>query len=403
MNEIDNKKIDPILLGILLCMSFVSLIAIYSALPLINSNVGGNTILIKQLAWYILGYGVLFALFKMGSERLENTIYILYFVLLFLLALLLFQKYVGLPFLDYFIVPRNNSYTWYTLPGIGTIQPSEFMKIVLIILVPKIIENHHKTYPLSSMKTDLYLVLDVMKYVLPACALIYPQPDSGLVLIILVSVVFMLIASGIHREWLYIGFGTVALIIFIVFIISLIDYDFVVKYIIGGEYKIGRINGWLNPEKYILTWGNQLYTSLMAIGSAGFFGHGLQNVPVYIAESQTDFIYAIIGSSFGLAGSLSVLILSLSLDLRLVQIGLRTRKGRNKYIIAGLVGILAFQQIENMGMITGLFPITGITLPFVSAGGSSLLSYMIIIALVMQMYNDTEKQAETFKKEAITK
>ncbi|MBQ9987603.1 MAG: FtsW/RodA/SpoVE family cell cycle protein, partial [Erysipelotrichales bacterium] len=97
-------------------------------------------------------------------------------------------------------------------------------------------------------------------------------------------------------------------------------------------------------------------------------------------------------SSFGLIGALIAWGLSLALDMRLLYIGMRTRKGKNKYIIAGLVGILAFQQIENMGMIIGLLPITGITLPFISAGGSSLLSYMIIFALVFQMFNDFEKK-----------
>lgn len=392
MNDKITRKIDPILLTILLCMSALSLLAIYSALPLINSSVSGNVILLKQVVWYVLGYGTLFFLFRLGSERVENVVFVLYYILMAALLILIIQQQFHLPFLDKFIVNRNGSYSWYTIPSIGTFQPSEFMKIVLIIMIPSIIENHHKNYPINSMKTDVILIFEILKYVLPPCLLIYIQPDSGLTLIILFGLVSMLFVSGIKREWVIIGFGMVGVVVFSVGILYLVNSEFVIKYIIGGSYKINRIYGWLEPEKYIQSFGHQLYTSLLAIGSAGLKGYGLQNVPIYIAESQTDFIFAIIASSFGLIGSMTALLLSLALDLRLIHIGIHTREGKNKYIIAGLVGILAFQQIENMGMITGLLPITGITLPFISAGGSSLLSYMIIFALVFQMANDFEKK-----------
>lgn len=392
MNEKSEKKIDYILLAILLSMSVLSLLAIYSALPWINSNYSGTTILIKQVIWHILGYGSLFILFKMDRDKLENLIYIFYYILMGLLLLLIIQQKFEFSFLKKIIISINGSYCWYTIPKIGTFQPSEFMKIVLIILVPLIIERHHKNYPINNLKTDVILVLDIFKLVIPPCLLIYIQPDSGLTLIILFSLVAMLFVSGIKREWIVIGCTAVISILVIVGIIYLIDPDFVIKYIIGGTYKINRIYGWLYPEKYISTYGHQLYTSLLAIGSAGINGYGIQNVPLYIAESQTDFIFAIIASSFGLIGALIAWGLSLALDMRLLYIGMRTRKGKDKYIIAGLVGILAFQQIENMGMIIGLLPITGITLPFISAGGSSLISYMIIFALVFQMFNDFEKK-----------
>lgn len=392
MNEKIKQKIDPILLTILLCMSALSLLAIYSALPLINSSISSTMILIKQVIWYILGYSSLFILFKLGSERLESVVFVLYYILMILLAILIIQQKFQFPFLSKIIYSINGSYCWYSIPKLGTFQPSEFMKIVLIIMVPSIIEKHHKNNPINSMQTDIMLIIEILKYVIPPCILIYIQPDSGITLIILFSLVAMLFVSGIKKEWVIIGFCTVGVVIISVAILYVINPTFVIKYIIGGSYKINRIYGWLYPEKYISSYGHQLYTALLAIGSAGTEGFGLQNVPIYIAESQTDFIFAIISSTFGLKGALTALGLSLALDLRLLYIGMRTKEGKNKYIIGGLVGILAFQQIENMGMIVGLLPITGITLPFISAGGSSLLSYMIIFALVFQMYNDFEKK-----------
>ncbi|MBQ9987849.1 MAG: FtsW/RodA/SpoVE family cell cycle protein, partial [Erysipelotrichales bacterium] len=298
MNEKSEKKIDYILLAILFCMSMLSLLAIYSALPWINSNYSGSTILLKQVIWHILGYGTLFVLFKMDRDKLENLVYIFYYILMFLLLLLIIQQKFEFSFLKKIIVSINGSYCWYTIPKIGTFQPSEFMKIVLIILVPLIIERHHVNYPINNLQTDVILVFDILKLVIPPCILIYIQPDSGLTLIILFSLVAMLFVSGIKREWIVIGVSVVIIIVAIVGIMYLVDPDFVIKYIIGGTYKINRIYGWLYPEKYISTYGHQLYTSLLAIGSAGVNGYGIQNVPLYIAESQTDFIFAIIASSF---------------------------------------------------------------------------------------------------------
>lgn len=387
MNKSEQKRPDFILLAILLSMTSISLLMIYSSFPLLSSAVNPNMILLKQVVWWILGYGLLFFLFYLGTERIQSSIYVIYYIVLASLALLIVQKYLNLPFLRPFIEPRNNSVSWFTIPG-GTIQPSEFMKIILIILIPEIIDKHHKNYPISKLSTDIILVKRIVQYILPPMVLTYIQPDSGLTIIMLISITAMLLVSGIRREWIIIGVSFAAFVILVVGITYVLHPDFVIKYIIGGSYKLNRIYGWLEPEKFILTYGNQLYTALLAVGSAGMWGYGLQNVPLYIAEAQNDFIYAIVGSSYGLLGSLTVLLLSLSLDFRLIQIGLKSQNVKSKYIIAGLVGILAFQQIENMGMIVGLFPITGITLPFISSGGSSLLSYMIIIAVVMQIFSD---------------
>lgn len=394
MNESNRKKIDPILMIILILMTSISLLAIYSAIPLISSNYSPIFILMKQVVWILLGYAIMLFMFYFGTERFELLIYVAYYVLLFALLLLIIQRYFQIPFLSKFILYINGAYSWYTLPGIGTFQPSEFMKIILIIVVANVIENHHKMYPKNTFYTDFKLIINIMKYVIPPALLIYYEPDSGVTLIILFSILFMLLASGIKREWFFIGIAFVAFLLLIIGVIYIYNPNFVINTIIGGQYKIGRIAGWLHPEDYILTFGHQLYTSLLAIGSAGIKGYGLQNIPLGIAEAQTDFIFAVIGSSFGVIGTLTVLALCLCLDLRLLYIGYRTKRNRNKYIIAGLVGLLAFQQIENMGMIIGLFPITGITLPLISAGGSSMCSYMIILSFVLQMYNEFEKKAE---------
>ena len=164
----------------------------------------------------------------------------------------------------------------------------------------------------------------------------------------------------------------------------------------GGDslYKLNRIKGWLDPESDILKTGNQLYTALMALGSAGIHGHGIQVNLVNIPEAQTDFIFAVIGQSFGLIGTLSVVALCLFLDLKLLRIATLSKSTRDKYYITGVFGMLLFQQVQNIGMIIGLLPITGITLPFISYGGSSLLSYFIAIGIVMNISAKAKKLSD---------
>ena len=144
-----------------------------------------------------------------------------------------------------------------------------------------------------------------------------------------------------------------------------------------------RITAWLNPETNINGDGHQLYMALLVLGSAGLSGHGVGQLLVQIPEAQTDFIFAVIGQSWGLMGTLFIVALCLALDLHLCRIASNSKNMFEKYFILGILGMLLYQQIQNIGMIIGLLPITGITLPLISYGGSSLLSYLIAFAIVM--------------------
>ena len=131
-----------------------------------------------------------------------------------------------------------------------------------------------------------------------------------------------------------------------------------------------------------------MFNALLSYGTAGLWGHGMETALVNLPEAQTDFIFAIIALSFGFfGGGLTILIICI-FDILLIRIGFRAKNNRDKYFTAGIFGLLIFQQVWNIGMVLGLFPITGITLPFLSYGGSSLLSYMI----AMGIFLDIEKQ-----------
>lgn len=382
--------IDRTLLALLLLMTSASLLAIYCAEPIMATRLQGTYQWARQGMWYILGFGLLAFLTRFGSDRLFTGVKVFYWILMVLLAILLVDRYLfDIP--NFLIRPVNGTTAWYQIPKLGTFQPSEFMKVVLIIMVANIIHEHNMNKTEISFASDLALFWKVGKIAVPPLILIFLEPDTGVPLIIVVSILVMLAVSGVRREWVWIasagvviGFGG------LIFLFKF--YPNILSDILGGGYKMRRIYGWLETEKYIRTWGNQLYTSLLVIGSSGLTGHGFQQMLIQFPEPQTDFIFSVIGQNFGFLGTTAVVVLITAFDLKLLSIAMKYDQPRERYMVAGMLGMLLFQQIINMGMITGLFPITGITLPFISYGGSSMLSYMIPLAIVFFMSSENKNR-----------
>ena len=127
-------------------------------------------------------------------------------------------------------------------------------------------------------------------------------------------------------------------------------------------------------------------TICMVMGLAVF---GFNNTPIYFPEPQTDFIFSVFATNYGFIGSTFLIILIIYFDINIIKIGKNVRSKVEKYIIAGILGMLLYQQVQNIGMNIGLLPITGITLPFISYGGSSLLSYMIMMGIIFNISNQT--------------
>ena len=145
-------------------------------------------------------------------------------------------------------------------------------------------------------------------------------------------------------------------------------------------YRFDRIFDWSNAS------GMQLENSIISIGSSGYFGHGISNILLYFPEGHTDFIFASFASIYGLMGMFILIASIVWFDVLLIKT--KTREARYKYVIAGMCGALFYQQIQNISMTIGLMPITGITLPFISYGGSSLISYMILLGIVLCIRKD---------------
>ena len=195
----------------------------------------------------------------------------------------------------------------------------------------------------------------------------------------------MLFISGIKYRWFIILFILLSLTIGSVLLLYTFNTDLFID-IFGTSFflRIDRLLDWSNGSGY------QLENGMTAIGAGGIYGVGFNQTPIYFPEPQTDFIFAVYASNFGFIGSTGLICLLLLFDIRLIILALTSSNKTNKYILSGIVAMLLYQQIQNIGMTYGLLPITGITLPFISYGGSSLLSYMIMLGIIINIASEAK-------------
>lgn len=358
-----NKKIlIPICL-----LALISILTIYSALTYTSSELGN--LALKQGIWYVIGIFLVGFLIHMKNEYLyRHTIFLYILGNFLLLGLLLFAE------------PVNNSRCWFTIPGIGSIQPSEFMKIFIMLMLATMIHNFRSDYKNPSVKQEFIFILKTLVIVLIPSILTFLQPDTGAVIIYFIIYFCMMFISGIRIRWFLIALGImIGLLAFIFGIFFFQQKLFISLFGTNLFYRFERIFNWQSGT------GLQLENALAAIGSAGFFGHGFNQTPIYFPESSTDFIFAVYASNFGFLGVALLLGIIIYLDTQIVLLAKRKILDTDKYILAGILGMLLFQQVQNIGMTVGLLPITGITLPFISYGGSSLLSYMILVGIILNI------------------
>lgn len=373
MKKLSKFKIDKGIFFCIITFFLISIFTIRSAQNLLPSYM--NNLIFKQIMWYGIGFLIAFFIMYIGNEFIYKHVWFLYGVgIVLLIGLLLFAE------------PVNNAKCWFTIPGLGAFQPSEFMKIILIITIGSLIHQFNEKVPNPSIKEEFVFLLKVGIVVLIPSVLTFLQPDTGVVLIYLLITITMLFISGIRYRWFIILFSIAFGLIAWVLIIYFFQADLFVN-IFGTSFflRVDRLLDWSNSSGY------QLENGLASIGSGGIIGYGFNNTPIYFPEPQTDFIFAVYANNTGFIGSMILLGLIAYFDIKLILLAVRTNSNINKYIISGIVGMLIYQQLQNIGMTIGLMPITGITLPFISYGGSSLLSYMIMLGIVFNISNETLK------------
>lgn len=367
--KINFRIVIPIVL-----MAIISIISIYSALTYTSKSLGN--LALKQAIWYMVGVGLVFVLVKLGNEYLYRHTWILYVIGNLLLVVLLL-----------FGTPINNSKCWLIIPGIGSVQPSEFMKIFIMLVLASMIHNFRNKYKNPSLWEEFLFIVKSFGVVLIPSILTFLEPDTGAVIIYFIIYIAMMFVSGIRIRWF-----VIAIILFGVGMGSFLGLyffkeDIFIK-VFGSSiyYRLERLFDWQTGS------GLQLENALAAIGSSSFVGYGFNKTPIYFPESSTDFIFGVFASNFGFVGICLLLGIILYFDLSIIRLARRRINDTDKYILIGIVAMLLFQQVQNIGMTVGLVPITGITLPFISYGGSSLLSYMMIVGIILNISREREKR-----------
>jgi rod shape determining protein RodA len=309
----------------------------------------------------------------LGNKFLYNNAWWFYIIgVLSLLLVLFFGKEI------------NSARCWFNIKYIGSLQPSEFMKVFLIIILSKLIRDFNEQYLNPTVKEEFLFILKVGFVVGIPSILTFIEPDTGAVMIYFIITFVMLFVGGIRKRWFFLMFIIFGTILSGIGSIYILDRELFIKFF-GTSlfYRIDRIINWSSSS------GMQLTNSLTAIGSAGITGHGFNKTPIYFPEMQTDFIFAVFASNFGLMGSSLLILLIIFFDVTLIHTVNKTIDITDKYAIGGIIAVLLFQQVQNISMTIGLLPIMGITLPFISYGGSSLLSYMLLVGMIFNVSNES--------------
>lgn len=371
MKNISKFTVEKTILIPLILFFIISIISIYSTRDLLEARF--EYYYLKQIIWYTIGFIIAYLMMSIGNNFLYQNAWWFYTFGVLSLILVLFLG-----------IDVNNARCWFSIPYLGSIQPSEFMKVFLIIILARLINEYNETIPNPTLEDEFKFILKIGIVVAIPSILTFIEPDTGAVMIYLITTFVMLFIGGLRKRWFIIAIGLIVILASILLIMYTYFQDFFIN-IFGTSffYRMDRIFNWANNS------GLQLTNSLTAIGSAGVFGHGFNQVPIYFPEMQTDFIFAVFTSCFGLVGAIFLISLIVFFDLNLIATISKTKNMTDKYAIAGIIAILIFQQVQNISMTIGLLPIMGITLPFISYGGSSLLSYMLLIGIVFNVSNDS--------------
>ncbi len=281
----------------------------------------------------------------------------------------------------FFGVNVNGAKRWFSLGSFGTLQPSEFAKIMMIVVLARLIMDHRDQ--ISQLKT---LIMLGVIYIVPVF-LIYMEPNMSTTLVFLFIFIMMVFCGGLSYK--FIGRFLIFTVPIAGFLIWYIQQPF--QILLHG-YQLNRILAFLNPSEYQQTTANQQYNSVMAIGSGMLTGKGLNNNTItsvkggnFISEQQTDFIFSVIGEELGFIGSCVTILLLALIVYECLKVAKNASNMSGRLLACGVASMIAFQSFVNIGVATNLLPNTGLPLPFISYGLSALLANMAGIGLVINI------------------
>lgn len=323
----------------------------------------------KQILGFVMGLFLMVVISLFDYSTFLNFYWIIYIGNLVLLLLV-----------EFFGEKSNNAQRWVSIAGIR-FQPSETAKILLILFYAQYIMKHKET--ISSLKT----IISMLVLLSPPLLLIYRQPDLSTTIMIALLFCVLLFMGGLSYKIIS-GVLAIAVPLFVIFLTLVLQPDQTLL----KDYQQTRILAWLNPAEYSTSEGYQQENSKMAIGSGELFGKGLNNNEIssvkngnFISEPQTDFIFAIVGEELGFAGGCLVVGLLFLITLECLMIARKAKDIAGMLIATGMATVIGFQSFMNIGVATGIVPNTGIPLPFVSYGLTSLVSLYIGMGFVLNV------------------
>jgi rod shape determining protein RodA len=350
---------DWTLLGMVLLISGIGLLNIYST-GFSFKDAQMTPLYVKQAQWIAIGIIFMVITFSIDYRFVSRYAYFIYGAsILLLIAVYLLGS------------EARGSQRWISLGGFFRLQPSELMKLTLIIALSKYFDEH-KIAGLYRLKD---LIIPSLITLVPFL-LVMKQPDLGTALVLLIIFGSMVLFIGIHWKSLAItAISSIVLMPFTWFFLK--------------DYQKDRILTFLNPESDPLGAGYHIIQSMIAIGSGGIFGKGFlkgtQTQLKFLPEQQTDFIFSVFAEEWGLIGGVVLVFLFLSLILWGLKIALHSRDYLGTLLSFGITIFIFWELFINMGMVLGIMPVVGIPLPFLSYGGSSMVVLMTSIGLLMNV------------------
>lgn len=365
MNQRILKNFDFRLFAVVITLVIAGLFMVYSTtydrVSLVHND--GFFFVKKQLIAVVVGLVGFALMFAFDYRIPDEMAKILYSVNIFMLAMVLFFGH-----------EVNGAKSW-----IFGMQPAEFSKIILVVLFGQYLSQR------ESLDSYFDLIGPCLFMGLPIL-LIMLQPDLGTVLVFIFFTLVMLYMAGMPGRKLVLLLLIVAVLISGVFL----SHHFFGTPLPIKEYQINRLTSFLNPERDPQGSGWNVIQAIIAVGSGQFFGkgylQGTQGRLGYLPENHTDFIYAILCEELGFIGGFFVLLLYLLLIWRGLKIAMQARDKEGSLMAVGIVSMIFFHVFENVGMNIGIMPITGIPLPFISAGGSSMIANLIGVGILLNIW-----------------
>lgn len=392
-----DSRVDYSLILPVFCLLVIGVVSIYIA---VSHDYPHNvwSILGQQLAWIALGIVISFVVMFFNTKFLWQSTPYLYALGLILMVL-------PLIFYNPSLVAVTGAKNWVSIGGVTLFQPSEFMKISYILMLAYVIvtfTTKHKAKE-RTIGLDFLLIMWMTLFTIPVLVLLALQSDLGTALVFIAIFAGLVLLSGVSWKIIVPIFvaASSAIAGFLAIFITKDGRAFLHN--LGmPTYQINRILAWLNPFDYAQTTTYQQAQGQIAIGSGGLFGQGFNVSNLLIPVRESDMIFTVIAEDFGFIGSVAVVALYLLLIYRMLKITLKSNNQFYTYISTGFIMMLLFHIFENIGAVTGLLPLTGIPLPFISQGGSAIISNLIGVGLLLSMSYQThladEKSGHTRSK-----